>query len=120
MDFSDWIGNSVSSDDVITPRMVDHFQAYAGRIIVLPARRCRPDCIGVWHPKRLARNCLALMATQSAGVFCLKFPMHVGCGQGAGWNFMVISRLVIMSKSKAALMISALNQAKAAIYVLLR
>ena len=30
MDFSDWIGNSVSSDDVITARMVDHFQHTLG------------------------------------------------------------------------------------------
>ena len=31
MDFSDWIGNSVTSDDVITARMVDHFKTYAWR-----------------------------------------------------------------------------------------
>ena len=30
MDFSDWIGNSVSSDDVITARMVDHFKHTLG------------------------------------------------------------------------------------------
>ena len=30
MDFSDWIGNSVSSDDMITARMVDHFKHTLG------------------------------------------------------------------------------------------
>ena len=30
MDFSDWIGNSVTSDDVITARMVDHFRHTLG------------------------------------------------------------------------------------------
>ncbi|MGB2036480.1 MAG: hypothetical protein ACPHUP_05930, partial [Candidatus Puniceispirillaceae bacterium] len=30
MDFSDWIGSSVSSDDVITARIVDHFKHTLG------------------------------------------------------------------------------------------
>ena len=30
MDYSDWVGNSVTSDDLITPRMVDHFKQTLG------------------------------------------------------------------------------------------
>ena len=30
MDYSDWVRNSVTSDDIITPRMVDHFKQTLG------------------------------------------------------------------------------------------
>ena len=30
MDYSDWVGNSVTNDDVITPRMVNHFEQTLG------------------------------------------------------------------------------------------
>ena len=65
MDFSDWIGNSITSDDVITPRMVNHFRhtlganCHAGTEVPPGMHWCLapdavdPDALGPdGHPKR--------------------------------------------------------------------
>ena len=53
MDFSDWIGNSITNHDVITPRMVDHFKhtlgahCFAGCAVPPGVHWClSPDAVG--------------------------------------------------------------------------
>ena len=46
MDFSSWIGNSVTRQDTINKRMVDHFKDSLAPHCFLTSR-CRRDCFGV-------------------------------------------------------------------------
>lgn len=119
MDFSDWVGNSVSSNDVITARMVDHFKHTLGDHC-FTGNEVPPGLHWCLAPEAVSPELLGPDGHPKRGDFLPEIPYARRMWAGAGWNSMVISRLAIMSKSKAALMISALNQAKAAIYVLLR
>ena len=83
MDFSDWIGNSVTSDDVITARMVDHFRHTLGAPLFHAGTEVPAGLHWCLAPEAVeSGSCWGLTAIQSAAIFCLKFLCAAYVGRG--------------------------------------